>query len=131
MPNPADDLPATDLPWDGSSLVDMIAALDCCFQFARFGALDQMLMLPQNALRLELPRLLQCEQESGKKTSPLRCSAAEDGCGRKASCGRKRCVSHRRNSAIDSIDPEDASDSPAHLCRTSHPRKNVAAMARR
>jgi hypothetical protein len=76
MPNPADDLPPTDLPWEGSSLADMIATLDCRIQFSRFGAVDQMLMLPQNALRLELARPLQCGEESGEKTSPLGSPAA-------------------------------------------------------
>jgi hypothetical protein len=54
----------------------MIATLDCRIQFSRFGAVDQMLMLPQNALRLELARPLQCGEESGEKTSPLGSPAA-------------------------------------------------------
>jgi NAD(P)-dependent dehydrogenase (short-subunit alcohol dehydrogenase family) len=127
--NPADDLPPTDLPWEGSSLADMIATLDCRIQFSRFGAVDQMLMSLQNALRLELTRPVQCKEESGEKPSSLDYSAAEDGCGRKASGGRKGCVSHWRNLAMVSVDPEDASDSPARLCRSSHLRKNVNAMA--
>jgi hypothetical protein len=82
MPNPADDLPADDPPRDGSSLADMAAALDRRFQFAGLAPVnrrDQVLVLPENALRLTTSRVMQRgEQRRDQPSSPRQ--ADDDGC---------------------------------------------------
>jgi hypothetical protein len=85
MPNPADDLSADDLPADdppreGSSLADMAAAFDRRFQFASlapFNLRDQVLVLPENALRLTTPRVMQSGKQRRDQSSSLR--QADDG----------------------------------------------------
>jgi hypothetical protein len=98
-PSPVDDLPAGVLPRDGSSLADMAATRDCRFHFAGLalvGTRDQMLVLPNNALRLEAPRPMQGGKQSREQPSSLR--QAGDDRYRRESGIMVRGVSHRRNS---------------------------------
>jgi hypothetical protein len=102
-PSPVDDLPAGVLPRDGSSLADMAATFtatcDCRFHFAGLalvGTRDQMLVLPNNALRLEAPRPMQGGKQRREQPSSPR--QAGDDRYRRESGNMVRGVSHRRNS---------------------------------